>query len=53
MKLDDVTLSKAYEEWKNAFMFNEKIYQIMMFIIEREDPRLLINRNPTLRNLVL
>ena len=53
MKLDDVTLSKAYEEWKNAFMFNEKIYQIMMFIIEREDPRLLINRNPTLKILVL
>jgi hypothetical protein len=48
MKLDNTSLSRAYDEWKQAFMFSEKVYKIMLFILEKEDPRLLINRNPTL-----
>lgn len=48
MKLDDVTLSNAYAQWREASTFNEKTYQIMQYIIEREDTRILINRNPTL-----
>ena len=49
MKLDNTSLSRAYDEWKNAFMYDEKVYKIMLFILEKEQPRLLINRNPTLR----
>lgn len=48
MKLDDVTLSKAHAIWKSASSFNKKVYDIMQYIIEHEDYRTLINRNPTL-----
>lgn len=48
MKLDDIMLSKAYTIWKEASKFNEKVYNIMMYIIRKEDVRILINRNPTL-----
>ena len=48
MKLDDITLSKAYAIWKNASKFSDKVYDVMQYIIEKEDVRLLINRNPTL-----
>ena len=48
MKLDNTSLSRAYDEWKNAFMYNDKVYKVMQFILEKEQPRLLINRNPTL-----
>lgn len=48
MELDNTTLSRAYNEWKNAAKFNEKVYKIMMHLVEKEQPRLLINRNPTL-----
>ena len=49
MKLDNTSLSRAYDEWKNAFMYNDKVYKVMQFILEKEQPRLLINRNPTLK----
>lgn len=48
MKLDDITLSKAYAIWKQASTFSEKVYEVMQYIIEKEDVRILINRNPTL-----
>jgi hypothetical protein len=48
MKLDDITLSKAYAIWKAASTFDSKVYDIMQFIIKQEDVRVLINRNPTL-----
>lgn len=48
MRCDDILLSKAYAIWKDAFQFNQKVYDIMMYIVEHDDVRLLINRNPTL-----
>lgn len=48
MKLDQVTLSVAYEEWKKAYRFSQKVYDIMCYIVEHDDVRMLINRNPTL-----
>ena len=48
MKLDDITLSKAYAIWKAASTFDSTVYDIMQFIIKQEDVRVLINRNPTL-----
>lgn len=48
MKLDDITLSKAYAIWKSSSTYNEKVYDIMQYIIKSEDVRVLINRNPTL-----
>ena len=48
MKMDDITLSKAYYIWQNAYKFDNRIYEIMQFIVKREQPKILINRNPTL-----
>ena len=48
MMMDDVNLSKAHEIWKRASTFDPKVYDIMMTIVENEDVRILINRNPTL-----
>lgn len=48
MQLDNTSLSRAYDTWKNAYKFDEKVYKTMLFVLEKEQPRLLINRNPTL-----
>lgn len=48
MKMDDISLSKAYYEWSRAYKFNQRIYEIMQFIIKKEKPKILMNRNPTL-----
>ena len=49
MKLDDIALSKAYAIWKQASTFSDKVYEVMQYIIEKEDIKILINRNPTLK----
>jgi len=48
MKLDGISMGKAAMIWQNAFKFDEKVYDIMMFMVEHNDAQLLINRNPTL-----
>ena len=48
MRLEDVPLSTAYRIWRNAYSFDHRVHQIMMYIVQHEDTRLLINRNPTL-----
>ena len=48
MMIDDVSLSRAHEIWKRASTFDPKVYDIMMCIIEKENIKILINRNPTL-----
>ena len=49
MRLEDITLAKAFRIWKKSATFSEKVYQVMMFIIKKNDTRVVINRNPTLR----
>ena len=48
MKTNDIPLSKAYDKWKRSFKFDKHVYEIMMFIVKKDHPRILINRNPTL-----
>lgn len=48
MKMDDIPLSKAYAKWSESFIFDNKVYQTMLYIVEKEKPSILINRNPTL-----
>lgn len=48
MKIDDIPLSKAFYRWKDAYKFDEYVYDIMMYIVNTEKPRILLNRNPTL-----
>lgn len=47
-KLDNMSISKAEDRWNQSFIFDNYIYEIMKFIIKKDDPRVLINRNPTL-----
>lgn len=48
MKIEKIPLSRAYERWEQAYIFDETIYEIMLLIIQVEKPRVIINRNPTL-----
>ena len=48
MKIDDIPLSKAFYRWRDAYKFDEYVYDIMMHIVNTEHPRILLNRNPTL-----
>ena len=49
MKMDDISLSRANSEWAEASTkFSNRIYEIMQFIIKKENVRILMNRNPTL-----
>ena len=48
MKLDDISLSKATSIWRAASNFDEKVYEIMQYIVDNEHVKVLINRNPTL-----
>jgi RNA polymerase rpb1, domain 2 len=49
MKSEDITINEAHTQWKYAkIRFSEKIYQIMLFIIQKEQPCIVLNRNPTL-----
>ena len=40
----------GYRDSRNNGM-DEKVYDIMEYILEKEDPKVLINRNPTLRKI--
>lgn len=48
MKMEDITLAKAYNIWVEAKTYNSKVYDIMQFIVKENKTRMLINRNPTL-----
>lgn len=48
-KSDDCTQAKATEQWEEASIrFSDKVYNIMLYILKYDEPRVLINRNPTL-----
>ena len=48
MRQDHISLNKAKDRWHKSFVFDEYIYEIMMFIVKKDKPMVLINRNPTL-----
>ena len=50
MDIEGMNLAKAYALWKEATIYNERVHEIMTYIIENPDEgiRVLINRNPTL-----
>ena len=48
MKIDNLSLSDAYDTWRKGTVFNERLYNIMKQIVANEDTRCIINRNPTL-----
>lgn len=49
---EDLTISQANNEWYKAkIRFSEKIYQVMCYLVKNKNPLILLNRNPTLRDL--
>ena len=48
MKIEDISLGKAYNIWKNATNFDQKVYDVMKFIVEYGKVKIILNRNPTL-----
>lgn len=48
MNMEDISLGQAYSEWSRAYRFSNKIYEVMQFIVKKEQPKILMNRNPTL-----
>ena len=48
MKINDISLQKAYSKWQKAYKFDNHVYEIMQYIVKKEKPKVLINRNPTL-----
>ena len=48
MTINDIQLSKAYDMWKRAYKFDNHVYEVMSYIVQKDKPRILINRNPTL-----
>ena len=51
MKQDHIPLWKAYDRWKRSYVYDNYIYEVMKFIVNKRKPMVLINRNPTLRDL--
>ena len=49
MKYDGCTLGEAYRQWKDATLqFSPKVYEIMNLIVKKENPYIVVDRNPTL-----
>ena len=48
MKILNISLADAYARWKSAYKMDEYVYNIMNYIIQKEHPRILLNRNPTI-----
>jgi DNA-directed RNA polymerase beta' subunit len=48
-KMNDISENEAYDQWYRATInFNQKIYEIMMYLVKKRKPRVIINRNPTI-----
>ena len=45
----DISENEAYEQWfKARIQYNPKIYEIMNYILKKNKPKVIINRNPTI-----
>ena len=47
-KMLDIYLSEAIAIWNKSFKFDPQVYEIMNYILLKDEPKILINRNPTL-----
>lgn len=48
MKIYSTILKDAETMWKRSFIFDERVYDVMLYILENDRPKSLLNRNPTL-----
>lgn len=50
VKMTDMTYEDASQEWfESTISFNQRVYEIMLYIVENNDTRVLVNRNPTIK----
>ena len=48
-RINDISENEAYEYWyKGTIVYNNKIYEIMKYLLKKWEPKVLINRNPTI-----
>ena len=48
MKILNISLADAYSRWRDSYKMDEYVYDVMNYIIKKEHPRILLNRNPTI-----
>lgn len=48
MVTNGITLAEANAIWEKGFIYDERIFKVILYILEREKPMLIVNRNPTL-----
>lgn len=49
VKMTGCTYEEAYQEWfESTLGFNKRVYGVMQYIVEKCDPRAIMNRNPTI-----
>jgi hypothetical protein len=48
MKILNISLADAYMKWKDAYKKDDYVLSIMNYIVKKEKPRILLNRNPTI-----
>ena len=48
MRIDDISMTRANNICARAYKFDNRIYEIMQFIVKKEKAKILMNRNPTL-----
>ena len=51
MKIFNISLAAANSIWEEGYDFDQRIYEVINFIIEKEEPCVIINRNPTLTRI--
>ena len=48
-RINDISENEAYEYWyKGTIVYNNKLYEIMKYLLKKWEPKVLINRNPKL-----
>lgn len=49
VEIANITENEAYEQWfKARIRYSPKIYEVMNYILKKNKPKIIINRNPTI-----
>lgn len=48
MTTNGITLSEANAIWEQGSVYDERIHKVILYILEKDRPKLIVNRNPTL-----
>lgn len=48
MTMNGISLAQANDIWESAYIMDERVYKVICYILEKNKPKVVINRNPTL-----